>query len=165
MLGWLTALLFTLVALVTLKVREGADDKTIVPDPSGDIIVTGVSKEYQELLDAYARAFMAAKATKDQKALTQATVAINEYQDHMQTQIQRNQMYIQTFLDDYKDMNPEIDSLHEQAQVFRTEGPKVADELAASVAAAPPRVEYGGLIVRVIAIVLILGAGFALTSF
>jgi chaperonin cofactor prefoldin len=165
MLGWLTALLFTLVAVVTLKTREGSDDITIVPDPSGDPLVTGVSKDYQELLDAYSRAFMAAQETKDQKALNQATVAINEYQNHMQTQIRRNQMYIQTFLDDYKDMNPELDSLHERAQVFRTEGPKVADELAASAAETPPRIDYGGMVTRVIAIVLILGATFALTSF
>jgi hypothetical protein len=164
MLGWLTALLFTLVAVVTLKIREGVDS-TLVPDPSGEALVTGVSKEYQELLDAYSRAFMAAKTTGDQKALTQATVAINEYQDHMQTQIQQNQLYIQTFLDDYQDMNPELDSLHQQAQVFRTEGPKVADELAASMSTPPPQIDYGGMVTRVGAIVLILGAAFALSAF
>lgn len=165
MLGWLTALLFTLVAVVTLKAREGIDDTLTTPDPSGEAIVRGVSTDYQELLDAYYRAFMAAKTTGDRTALTQATVAINEYQDHMQTQIRRNQLYIQTFLDDYKDINPELIELHEKSQVFRTEGPKVADELAASTAAAPPRLDYGGMVTRVVAIVLILGAAFALSAY
>ena len=138
MVGWLTALLFTLVMLVTIKARsqEGFDAAA----PSGEALLNSVSPDYQNMIDAYSRAFKASKTTGDQTAL------------------------IQTFLDDYKNMNPELDKLHRQAQVFRDEGPKVADQLAASTAEQPTQIDYGSLVSRIVVLVLIVGATLALNA-
>jgi hypothetical protein len=162
MVGWLTALLFTLVMLVTVKARsqEGFDAAT----PSGEALLNSVSPDYQNMIDAYSRAFMASKTTGDQTSLIQVRTAITEYQDQMREQVASNQFAIQTFLDDYKNMNPELDKLHQQAQVFKDEGPKVADQLAASTAETPTQIDYGALVSRIVVLVLIVGATLALNA-
>lgn len=165
MLGWLTALLFTLIAISTIKVREGVD-RTLAADPSGEAVSNAISTDYQKLLDAYASAVRAqVSGTSSSDSVAQVKNAISDYQDSMRTQIQKNQYYIQTFLDDYKDMNPELDALHKQAQVFKTQGPQVGDELVKSATPLQQPVDYTALLTRVGVLTLILGATFAISAF
>jgi ABC-type transporter Mla subunit MlaD len=163
MVGWLTALLVTLIAVVTVKARS--QERFDATTPSGEALLNSISEDYQRLLDAYETAFKASKTTNDEKPLREARIAIIEYQEQMRHQVNENQFYIQTFLDDYEDMNPVLDKLHKQAQVFRDQGPRVADELAASTSAPAPQVDYSGLMTRIGVLILIVGATFAFNAF
>uniref|UniRef100_A0A6C0AJH4 Uncharacterized protein n=1 Tax=viral metagenome TaxID=1070528 RepID=A0A6C0AJH4_9ZZZZ len=163
MVGWLTALLFTLIAILTVKARsqEGFDAST----PQGRATIDAVSGDYQALLDAYGTAYKASKTTGDQTALATVTAAINDYQTQMQVQIQDNQYNIQAFLDEYKTLNPDLDMLHQEAQTMRSEGPAVADQLVASTSKPPPQIDYGTMITQVVVLFLILGAAFAFNAY
>jgi hypothetical protein len=162
MVGWLTALLFALILVATIKARE--HEKFDVPAPDGDAYYTSISDDYQTLLDAYSTAFVASKKTGDQTAVVQVQNAIEAYQVAMRDQVQQNQFYIQTFLDEYKDSNPELEALHDKAQTLKEEGPKVANELAASSVDAPPQVDYGALVTRIVVLSLIIGISLAISA-
>lgn len=164
MLGWLTALLVTLVVIATANVRER--ENFPAANPSGVAEANSISTDYQSLLDAYSAAYLASKKTGgNQDALATVQSQIAAQQDAMRKQIAQNQFYIQTFLDEYQNMNPELDALHAKAQVFRKEGPKVADELVASNAELSTPVDYGSLVTRVVVLVLLLGVGMAINAF
>jgi hypothetical protein len=162
MVGWLTALLFALIMVATIKARE--HEKFDVVAPNGDGYFTSISEDYQTLLDAYSTAFVASKKTGDQTAVIQVQSAIEAYQVAMRDQVQQNQFYIQTFLDEYKDSNPELEALHEKAQTLKEEGPKIANELAVSSVDTPPQIDYGALITRVVVLSLIIGISVALSA-
>jgi hypothetical protein len=164
MVGWLTALLFTLIAIATIKVREGADDTLTANPVAMEATSNAISRDYQQLLDAYSSAFIASKTSKDERPVTLARAAISDYQSQMQQQVSTHQFHIQTFLDNYKGMNPDLDSLHSQSQLLHTQGPLLADELAASTTATPPQIDYGGMITRVVVLMLIVLAASALSA-
>ena len=161
MVGWLTALLFALIVVATIKARSQEGFET--PPPSGQVLVDSVSSDYQTLLDAYAKAFMVSKITGDQTALTQVKTALTEYQESMKKKVAENQTYIQSFLEEYKNTNPELDALHKKAQTLEEEGPKIADELVASVPAAPVQIDYGGMLTRIGILVLVVGITYAVS--
>lgn len=173
MVGWLTALLITLIAISTSYVRQR--ERLTVPPPGrtqaeAETDANGlVDPEYQALLNSYADAYLISKqvdaGAAQQTALSTVESAIIAYQDRLRTQIDENQFYIQTFLDNYQDTNPELDSLHAKAQVFETEGPKVADELVASTSSMATPIDYGGMITRVVVLILILGVTMAFSVF
>jgi hypothetical protein len=162
MVGWLTALLITLIAVVTSKIRsqEGFDAAT----PEGRAAIDAVSGDYQALLDTYARAYKASKTTGDQTALTTITAAIADYHDQMQAQVQNNQYQIQGFIDEYQTINPDLDTLHAEAQVLRQQGPQMADKLVTSTSTPPPQLDYGAIITQVVILVLLAIAAFALNA-
>ena len=164
MVGWLTALLFTLVAISTVYIREreGFDAAT----PSGRAELNMVDSEYQQLLDAYATAYLASKQTGGNATpVTQIQAQIAAYQDNMRDHIEQNQFYIQTFLDEYQNANPELADLHAKARVLKDEGPRVADELAASTADVSTPVDYGGLVTRVVVLILLIGVTLVFSAF
>ena len=164
MVGWLTALLFTLVVISTAYVREkeGFD----AAPPSGEAELNSVSTEYQQLVDAYATAYLASKqAGGTTIPVTEIRAQIAAYQDSLRKHVSDNQYYIQTFLDNYQNTNPELSELHAKSQVFKDEGPKVADELVASTADMSTPVDYGSLVTRVIVLVLLLTVAFAFSAF
>jgi len=164
MLGWLTTLLFTLIVIATANVRERATFNAATP--SGQAALNSVSTEYQELLNAYRTAYIASKQTGGTStAVTAVEAQILATQDKLRTHIAQNQFYIQSFLNEYQTLNPDLTELHEKAQVFKKEGPKVADELAASIGESTPPVDYGSLITRVVVLVILLGIGLAISAF
>jgi hypothetical protein len=124
-----------------------------------------MSNDYETLMEAYKKAFMASKITGDQTSLIQVQSAIEEYQDAMREQITQNQFYIQTFLDDYQDANPELDTLHKKAQQLQNEGPAIADQLVASTKEIPPQIDYTSLITRVVVLALLIGVAVAVQTF
>jgi hypothetical protein len=164
MLGWLTTLLFTLIVVSTAYVRER--EKFDAATPSGEAELNSVDVEYQVLLDGYRTAYVASKQTGGDSIAVEAIQAqILAAQEQLRSQIGQNQFYIQTFLDEYEGTNPELDDLHTKAQVFKDEGPKVADELVASNANVTTPIDYGSLVTRVIVLVLLLGVGLAISAF
>ena len=165
MIGLLTALLAILIAIATIHVREGVDT-TLAPDPSGEAYFNAVPTDYQELMDAYSRVYLFSKQPSgSEDALVSVREAINEYHSNMRNQVIENQAYIQTFLDEYEDANPELDTLHKKSQLFRDEGPKIADELVASSKEVPVSINYGDLITRTVVLGLILGAALMVNAF
>jgi len=164
MLGWLTTLLFTLIVIATANVRERATFNAATP--SGQADINSVSAEYQALLDAYKTAYLASKQPGGTStAVTAVDAQILAAQDKLRSHIAQNQFYIQSFLNEYETLNPDLTKLHEKAQVFEKEGPKVADELAASIGESSTPVDYGSLITRVVVLVIILGIGLAISAF
>lgn len=166
MVGYLTALLFTLILIATIHVRQ--HERFVAQSPRVDSnaeFSKFISKDYETLMEAYKKAFMASKTTGDQTSLLQVQTAINNYQDSMKQQINRNQFYIQTFLDEYQDANPELDTLHKKSQQLQNEGPAIADQLVASTKEIPPQIDYTALIVRVVVLGLLIGVAIALQSF
>lgn len=167
MLGWLTALLFTLLFISTANVRERATFNAATP--SGQAEINSVDTEYQLLLNAYKTAYIASKQPnareEAQTALNHTEASIEAIHDRLRSHIAQNQFYIQTFLDEYENLNPELVELHDKAQVFRSEGPKIADELAASTAESSAPVDYGSLVTRVVVLVILLGVGLAINAF
>lgn len=166
MVGWLTALLFTLIAVSTLSVREHATFQA--GDPEGDALVNSVSPEYQTLLDAYTTNYVS-YATANRPSNKTAADAAKDRMDavlrDMRSQIDKNQFYIQSYLDEYKNMNPELDGLHSKAQELKDEGPKLADKLVASTQDPTPSVDWGGLVIRSIILAVIVGAVLMINSF
>ena len=163
MVGWLTALLFTLIAVVTSKIRS--QERFDAMTPEGRAAIDAVSGDYQALLDAYARAYKAAKTTGDQTALTTITAAITDYHDQMQVQVQNNQYQIQSFIEEYQTINPDLDRLHAQSQVLRQQGPEMADKLVTSMSTPPPQLDYGAMITQIVVLVLLAIAAFAFNAF
>lgn len=164
MLGWLTALLFTLIAISTTYVRERETFDATTPE--GRANLNSVDTEYQTLMDAYATTYLASKqpgGSPEAVAAVQAQIAAA--QEQKRKQIEQNQFYIQTFLDDYQNTNPELAELHAKSQVFKSEGPKIADELVASNADTQSPVDYGSLVTRVVVLVLILGVAISINAF
>jgi hypothetical protein len=163
MVGWLTALLITLIAVVTSKIRS--QERFDATTPEGRAAIDAVSGDYQALLDAYANAYKASKTTGNQTALTTVTAAITDYQDQMQVQVQNNQYQIQGFIDEYQTINPDLDTLHAEAQVLRQQGPQMADKLVASTSTPPPQLDYGAMITQIVVLVLLAIAAFAFNAF
>lgn len=164
MLGWLTALLFTLIVITTVNVRER--ETFDASSPSGRAELNSVDAEYQTLMDAYATAYLASKQPGgSSEAVTAIQAQIAAAQEQKREQIEQNQFFIQTFLDEYENANPELTNLHAKAQVFKNEGPKVADELVASTAAMQTPIDYGSLVTRVVVLVILLGVGLAINAF
>jgi hypothetical protein len=167
MLGWLTVLLFTLLVISTANVRERATFDAATP--SGQAELNSVDTNYQVLLNAYKTAYIASKqpnASADTpRALSTVEASIEAIHDQLRSHIAQNQFYIQTFLDEYENLNPDLAKLHNKAQVFRSEGPKIADELAASTGESSAPVDYGSLVTRVVVLVILLGVGLAINAF
>lgn len=165
MIGLLTALLGILIVIATINVREGVDS-TLAPEPSGEAYFNSVPTDYQELMDTYSRVYIfSKKANGTDEALNSVRESIDQYHNSMRKQVIENQAYIQTFLDNYKDVNPELDRLHKKSQLFKDEGPKIADELVASSKEVPVSINYGDLITRTIVLALILGSAFMVNAF
>jgi len=166
MVGWLTALLIALLAIARLSVREHAtfDAST----PTGEGLVNSVSPEFQMLLDVYATNYKSYIRNQDvgsKVASTQAEAQIEAVLDDMRSQINQNQFFIQTFLDDYQNTNPELESLHLKAQKLQEDGPKVADELVTTMQDGPPPVNYGDLVTRLIVLAVVLGVALAINAY
>ena len=166
MVGWLTALLFALIAVSSLSVREHATFDAATP--SGEGLINSVSPDYQTLIDVYTTNYKSYIKNQDvgSKAAAEAAQAhIEATLDAMREQINQNQFYIQTFLDDYQNANPELDDLHKKAQKLKDEGPKIADQLATSSQDPPSRVDYGAMTVRLIVLAIILGVALTINAF
>jgi len=166
MVGWLTALLVALVAVSALSVREHATFDA--PPPSGKGTTDSISPEYQAMLDAYAvnyRTYVRTNDTGSKTAVDKLTTHIEGTLDDMRTQIDQNQFYIQSFLDKYQNINPELADLHKKAQALKEKGPKTADELVTSSQDPPMAVDYGALTVRIVILAVILGAALAINAF
>jgi hypothetical protein len=164
MLGWLTTLLFTLIVIATANVRERATFDAATP--SGEAEINSIDVEYQTLLDGYKTAYIASKQPGGNSTPVETFQAqILAAQDQLRSHIVQNQFYIQTFLDEYEGTNPELDDLHAKSQVFKDQGPQVADELVASNANVSTPIDYGSMITRVIVLVLLLGVSLAVSAF
>ena len=166
MVGWLTALLVALVAVASLSVR--GHEKFNAATPSGRAEVNSVSADYQTMLDTYTqnyKTYVKDHDTASKAASDAAETHLNGVLRTMRQQINQNQMYIQTFLDEYEDTNPELDTLHSKAQALKKQGPKVADELATSQAETPTTIDYGALTVRIVVLALILGVSLAFNAY
>jgi hypothetical protein len=164
MVGWLTALLFGLIAIATLSVREHATFEA--PPPSGEGTKNSISPEYESFLEAYASSYFSYMRKQDagsKAAMEEAKKQLNASLESMRKQINQNQEYIQTFLDDYQDTNPELNSLHLKAQKLEKEGPKIADELVVS--QSETVVDYTGMITRLIVFIVIIGVALGVNSF
>jgi len=169
MVGWLTALLFTLIAVSTLSVKEHANVLT-APTPSGEAaasIINSVSPDFQALLDTYATSYYTYRRNGDvaNKSVADMSAAhIQENLEAMRAQIQENQGYIQSFLDEYQNANPDLDRLHQKSQKMQVEGPQMADKLVTSAQDLSRPIDFTGIMVRVVVLMLLLGAAFAIKS-
>jgi uncharacterized phage infection (PIP) family protein YhgE len=166
MVGWLTALLLALVTVASLSVREHATFQAATP--SGRAEVNSVSEDYQRMLDTYSQNYKT--YVKDHDTASKAVSDAAETHLYgllrtMREQINHNQMYIQTFLDEYEDTNPELDTLHSKAQALQKQGPKIADELATSQADTPTTIDYGALTIRIVILMIIMGVSLAFNAY
>jgi hypothetical protein len=168
MVGWLTALLIALIAVSTLSVREHANELD-APYPEGDTaFVNGVSPDFQTLLDVYSTSFYAYKKNGDlgNKTVSEKSQSQIQYSlDAMRDQINENQMYIQTFLDQYENSNPELEALHLKSQKLQQEGPEVANKLVTSAQDISRPIDYSGIMVRLVVLSMIVFVTFAISSF
>jgi ABC-type transporter Mla subunit MlaD len=166
MVGWLTALLLALVTVASLSVREHATFQAATP--SGEAEINSVDTDYQTLIDTYStnyKSYVKNQDTASKAASDAAETHLQGVLDTMRRQINQNQMYIQTFLDEYEDTNPELDALHSKAQVLKKQGPKIADELATSQAETPTTVDYGALTIRIVVLMIIMGVSLAFNAY
>jgi hypothetical protein len=166
MIGWLTALLFALITVASLSVREHASNLS-APAPPGDGDTT-VPPEYQTLLDAYVKNYKLYKEKGEapyKQAYEAAEQQIQASLDMMRNGITQNQFFIQSFLDDYQDSNPELEELHLKSKKLQEEGPKVADELAASTADRSRPLDTTGIMLRIVVLFVITGVTIAISAF
>jgi chromosome segregation ATPase len=169
MVGWLTALLFTLIAVSTLSVKEHATTLT-APTPEGQeqaAKINAVSRDFQVLLDTYAANYYSFRKngnTANQSVADRSVSQIEDNLEAMRAQIQENQGYIQSFLDEYQNTNPELDRLHQRSQQMQTQGPEIADELVTSTQDLSRPIDITGIMIRVVILMLLLGAAFAIRS-
>ena len=166
MVGWLTALLIALVAVTSLSVREHATFKAATPSGQGGS--STVSSDYQTLIDAYTSNYTSYMKNQDigsKAAADEAQAQIETALQTMRQQISQNQFYIQTFLDNYEDTNPELHDLHTKAQRLKVEGPLVSDELVTSWKDPPVPIDYGAMITRLIVLAIIVGIALAINAF
>ena len=165
MVGWLTALLIALIAVSALSLREHATFRVPPPSGTGNTVV---SSDYQAMLDAYDEHYKMYVRTNDPSikvALDQLTTHIEKTLDAMRTDIDRNQVYIQSFLDKYENINPEMVDLRKKARSLKETGPKIGDELVTSSQEPSMPVDYGALTVRIVILTVILGAALAINAF
>jgi hypothetical protein len=83
----------------------------------------------------------------------------------MRQQINQNQGYIQTFLDEYKNTNPELDKLHLKSQKLQEEGPVISNQLVTSAQELSRPIDTGGIMVRIVVLFLIIGVALAIRAF
>ena len=167
MVGWLTALLIALIAVSRLSVREHADTLS-TPQPAGTGLINAVAPEFQTLLDTYAASYYAYRKNGDvaNKAVSeQAQAQIQSSLNDMREQINQNQGYIQTFLDQYKNINPELDELHLKSQKLQHEGPVISNQLVTSAQDISRPIDTGGIMVRIVVLFLIIGASLTIRAF
>lgn len=167
MVGWLTALLFALIAVSTISVREHGNSLG-APKPDGGGVINAVSPEFQTLIDTYAASYYAYRKNGDvaNKAVSeQAQGQIQSSLNAMREQIEQNQGYIQTFLDEYKNTNPELDELHLKSQKLQQEGPVISNQLVTSAQDISRPIDTGGIMVRIVVLFLIIGASLAIRAF
>jgi hypothetical protein len=167
MVGWLTALLFTLIAVSTISVREHSSSLG-APRPDGSGLNKIVSPEFQTLIDTYSASYYAYRKNGDianksvsEKAAAQIQSSLNA----MREQINQNQGYIQTFLDEYKNTNPELDKLHLKSQKLQEEGPVISNQLVTSAQEISRPIDTGGIMVRIVVLFLIIGVALAIRAF
>lgn len=167
MVGWLTALLIALLAVSRLSTREHADSLG-APSPQGTGVINAVSPEFQTLIDTYAASYYAYRKNGDvaNKAVSeQAQEQIQSSLNAMRDQIEQNQGYIQTFLDEYKNTNPELDELHLKSQKLQQEGPVISNQLVTSAQDISRPIDTGGIMVRIVVLFLIIGASLSIRAF
>jgi hypothetical protein len=167
MVGWLTALLIALIAVSTISVREHSNSLG-APKPDGGGRINAVSPEFQALLDTYGSSYYTYRKNGDiaNKAVSEkAQAQIQSNLDSMREQINQNQMYIQTFLDDYKNTNPELEKLHAKSQRLQQDGPLISNQLVTSAQDISRPVDISGLTLRVIVLFLIIGASLLIHAF
>ena len=167
MVGWLTALLIALIAVSTLSVREHASTFR-APEPEGAGLINAVSPEFQTLLDTYSTSYYNYRKNGDNANKVISDTAQSHIQtslDSMREQINQNQMYIQTFLDEYQDSNPQLQALHLKSQKLQSEGPIVADKLVTSAQDISRPIDYTGIMIRVVVLMMVLGVTLAISSF
>ena len=166
MVGWLTALLIALIAVSTLSVREHGDSLG-APEPEGAGFINAVSPEFQALLDTYGTSYRQYRKNGDiaNKAVSdQAEAQIQTNLDNMREQIDQNQMYIQTFLDQYQNSNPELEALHRKSQKLQSSGPLLADQLVTSAQDISRPIDYTAIVTRIIVLLMVLGVTLAISS-
>ena len=169
MVGWLTALLFTLIAVSTISVKEHANVLT-APTPEGEekaAKINAVSRDFQALLDTYAANYYSFRKngnTANQSVADRSLAQIEDNLNAMRAQIEEKQGYIQTFLDEYQNANPELDRLHKKSQQMQAQGPEIADKLVTSAQELSRPIDLTGIMVRVVILMLLLGAAFAISS-
>lgn len=169
MVGWLTALLFTLIAVSTLSVKEHSSVLT-APTPSGDgsaAMINAVSPDFQALLDTYAASYYTYRRNGDVANKSVADLSESQIEENlnaMRDQIAENQGYIQSFLDEYQNANPDLDRLHQKSQRLQVEGPQIADKLVISAQELSRPIDFIGIMTRVVVLMLLLGAAFAIRS-
>ena len=167
MVGWLTALLIALIAVSRLSEREHANDLG-APPPGGNGVINAVSPEFETLIDTYSASYYAYRKNKDiaNKTVAEQTQAqIESSLNAMREQIEQNQGYIQTFLDEYKNSNPELDALHLKSQKLQQEGPEISNQLVTSAQDISRPIDTGGIMVRIVVLFLIIGASLAIRAF
>jgi hypothetical protein len=167
MVGWLTALLFALIAVSTISVREHANSLG-APEPDGDGVTNAISPEFQTLIDTYSSSYYSYRRNGDManKAVSeQAQSQIQTNLDSMREQINQNQMYIQTFLDEYQNANPELAALHLKSQKLQQDGPLISNQLITSSQDISRPVDVSGITTRIVVLFLIIGASLTIRAF
>ena len=96
---------------------------------------TGIPSELQSALDGYKTNYAAFKVSGDtahKTAYENALASANQIIRQSMTVNESNDQYIQRFLSDYEQANPEIIDLQNESKKIREQGPKLQDELARS---------------------------------
>ena len=96
---------------------------------------TGIPRDLQTTLEAYKTNYSAYKVTGIagyKTAYENALASANQVISNSMNANQSNDQFIQKFLSDYQQANPEIVNLHNESKKIREEGPKLQNELARS---------------------------------
>jgi len=90
-----------------------------------------VSPEFTRLLSVYNDNYVAYRVTgniANKTAYEAALNALNQQIANLQKRVGENKQYIQGFLQNYSDDNPELVKLHEQSQQIQKVGPQIQSE-------------------------------------
>jgi len=90
-----------------------------------------VSPEFTRLLSVYNDNYVAYRVTgniANKTAYETALNALNQQITKLQQTVGEDKQYIQGFLQNYSDDNPELTKLHEQSQEIQRVGPKIQGE-------------------------------------
>jgi len=96
---------------------------------------SGIPRQLETALDNYRVYYTEFKVTGNnwyKIAYENALSSANQIITNSMNVNQSNDQYIQKFLSDYQEANPEIVNLHNESKKIREEGPKLQDELARS---------------------------------
>lgn len=123
--------------------------------------------DFQAMLSAYQQNYLDYKLTGDaakKTAYEAAQQTIETYLQSLRASMQKNQTYVDTFLQEYAQTNPELVKAQQKIREARQEGPKAQDDLTRIKRMEPPPMDWtpyyikAGLVGGLAAVIILVSA-------